>query len=58
MRRNRSEVLLDAAIAVRRVAARFGQRAAVFAHLFRGEVADEGVALPDEFSPARYSTSK
>ena len=42
------EVLLDAAVAIRRIAARFGQRAAVFAHLLGGEVADEGVALADQ----------
>jgi hypothetical protein len=42
------QVLLDAAPAVRRVAARFGQRAAVRAHLVGAEVADERVALPDQ----------
>src|SRR5690606_26857234 len=42
------EVLLDAAVAPGRVAARLGQGAAVFAHLLGAEVADEGVALADQ----------
>jgi hypothetical protein len=42
------EVLLHGAVAPGRVAARFGKGAAVGAHLLGVEVADEGVALPDQ----------
>ncbi len=42
------QVILDAAGAVRRVAARLGEGAAVLAHLLGGEVADERVAVADQ----------
>ncbi|EKY04599.1 hypothetical protein HMPREF9120_02180 [Neisseria sp. oral taxon 020 str. F0370] len=39
------EVFFDAAVAVRAVFARFGQRAAVFAHFFGGQIIDIGFAV-------------
>jgi hypothetical protein len=42
------EVLLDAAVAVRRIAARLGEGAAVFAHFLCRQVAHEGIALADQ----------
>ncbi len=47
------EIFLDAALAIRRIAARLGQRAAVCAHLVGGEVADEGLAVADQFQRAQ-----
>ena len=46
------EVLGHAAVAERRIAARFGQGAAVGAHCFGIEVADEGLAVGDQLECA------
>ena len=43
------EVFFDAALAERRIAAGFRERAAIRAYLLGGQVADEGLAVGDQF---------
>src|SRR5690606_14951074 len=47
------QVLLDAAVAVRRLAARLGQGAAVGANLLGRQVADVGLAVADQLLPGQ-----